>query len=159
MSPPQFFLCSPIPNKSSDDDNLSTVLHNIFLTHSARPFAGDWTLKFFMSDCPSALHENSAQHHAHDLVFTNITDEYHSIPAKSAAIFAYAKEIKAKWCVIIQGCAGVGQLSITVVPCASASIYIFSLSSPTFLFFPSSFFIYCFDPSSSFRFGLNFITR
>ena len=28
---------------------------------------------------------------------TNITDDYHSIPAKSAAIFAYAKEVKAKW--------------------------------------------------------------
>lgn len=54
-------------------------------------------MRFFLSDCPSALHENSARHHAFDLVMTNITDEYHTIPAKSAAIFAYAEHIGAAW--------------------------------------------------------------
>jgi hypothetical protein len=60
-------------------------------------FPGNWVLRFILSDCPTALHENSAAHNFHDLIMTNVTEDYKTIPAKSAAIFAYAKEVKAKW--------------------------------------------------------------
>jgi hypothetical protein len=47
------------------------------------------------------VHENpssSSPEHGdarHDLLFSNITDDYHTIPAKSAGIFAYARVIGA----------------------------------------------------------------
>jgi hypothetical protein len=58
---------------------------------------GNWLLRFILSDCPSALHENSIAHGVQDLIITNITDDYYTIPAKSAAILAYAREVKARW--------------------------------------------------------------
>jgi hypothetical protein len=73
----------------------SNTVRREAIRHTWAKFPGNWVLRFVLGECPRF---NMHSDHMHsDLLVTNVTDDYYSIPAKSAAIIAYARAIRAKW--------------------------------------------------------------